>query len=256
MFFLLSKILYFLITPIVWVIILLIGAIWTKQAKWKKRLQWTSLGLLLFFSNPLIYNIFVDWWEVDTITANDIDTPYDVAILLGGFRSDFIAKDEDRFNFGVAANRFTQTLELYRTGKVKKILLTGGSASLMQQVPSESEEAQKLLHRLNIPNEDIIVEPNARNTRENAVFTAEILSHQDTLSRYLLITSAAHLPRAKACFDKAGISYTPYAVDYHTQIMRWDFSFILQPSADILEKWARLIKEWVGYVVYRLVGYV
>ncbi len=256
MFFILSKVLYFLVTPIVWVLGLLVASIWVKHGKWKKRLQWSSLAVLAIFSNPLIYNGFIQWWEVETITAEDISKPYDVAILLGGFGHPYGLPSEQHFRFGTAANRFTQTLELYRTGKIKKILLTGGAADLMQKMPAEAEQAAVLLGKLGVPASNIIIEPNARNTRENAIFTADLLAQEATSTSYLLITSAAHLPRAKACFDKAGIAYTPYAVDHHAEFFRWEFQFLLQPSAITLERWAKLIKEWIGYGVYKIVGYI
>ncbi|MEL6718652.1 MAG: YdcF family protein [Bacteroidota bacterium] len=256
MFFLFSKILNFLINPLVWILAAMLYALWTKKADRKKKSLWLALGLFLFFSNDFLSNQLLHWWEKDSITAGQIQSgAYDVAILLGGYGDAYIVPDHDRFNFGKAANRFTQTYELYQAGKVKRILLTGGKSDIWQANQSESILAKDLLLRLGVPDSAILLEPNARNTRENASFTKELLSqidHQDCL----LITSAFHMKRAKACYDKVNIEYTPYAVDYRSKRSPKSLKYYLVPNSNAFGIWQMLIKEWVGYVVYRLAGYV
>jgi hypothetical protein len=56
-------------------------------------------------------------------------------------------------------------------------------------------------------------------------------------------------------FDKVGVQYEPYGTDYWSEKPRWDLKFLLQPNVLVLFKWTQLIKEWVGIVVYKLVGY-
>jgi len=256
MFFFFSKILNFLINPLVWILAVVVYALWTKKASRRKKSLWILIGLFLFFSNEFLSNQLLHWWEKDTITADQIQqSEYDIAILLGGYGDAYATPDHDRFNFGKAANRFTQTYELYRTGKIKRILLTGGKSDIWQTNKSESILAQDLLLRLGVPDSAILLEPDARNTRENALFTKELLAQTDHQS-CLLITSAFHMKRAKACYDKVGISYTPYAVDYRSKRSPKSLKYYLVPDSSSFGTWQMLIKEWVGFVVYKLTGYV
>ncbi|MEN0046977.1 MAG: YdcF family protein [Bacteroidota bacterium] len=255
MFFLFSKILNFLINPLVWILAAMIYALWTKKASRRKKGLWIATGLFLFFSNEFLSNQLLHWWEKDTITADQIQQgEYDVAIILGGY-GDAYAIPDDRFNFAKSANRFTQTYELYRAGKIKRILLTGGKSDIWQSNESESILARDLLLRLGVPDSTIILEPNARNTRENALFTKEILD-SIKYENCLLVTSAFHMKRAKACYDKVSLTYTPYAVDYRARRSPKSLKYYLVPDGSSFGVWQMLIKEWMGYVVYRFAGYV
>ena len=104
MFFVLSKVLFFLIQPINWIVWPLIYALFGKKKKWRKRALILSLSTGLFFSNHFIFNQFVKLWEVDTITTPDIKKPYDIGILLGGYSNFFIKPDADRHNFSKPTN--------------------------------------------------------------------------------------------------------------------------------------------------------
>ncbi|HMT29521.1 MAG TPA: YdcF family protein, partial [Bacteroidia bacterium] len=78
MFFALSKILEFLLTPFTWIVALLVLSLWLKKPVWKKRLAISSLILLIFFSNPYLANKVINWWEMDPYPLTSIDSPYDV----------------------------------------------------------------------------------------------------------------------------------------------------------------------------------
>ena len=256
MFFLLSKLLQFLIKPIVWVLILLAYAWLGRRPQWKRRTLLTAIGLLFVLSNQAFFNLVIRAWEPDLLTADQIAEPYDIGILLGGFSSPNIVPGADRHNLNDRANRFVNALELYRTGKVRKLLITGGNGSLMQEGPLEAPEARKFLLRLGIPEPDILIESESRNTHENALFTKRLLEEHHPGARCLLLTSAWHMRRAHACFEKAGLATTPFPVDYLSE--RWQLSpdKLLVPSGRILALWELVVKEWVGYMAYGVRGYL
>ncbi len=255
MFFILSKILFIFVQPINWVLGLMLFALFTKKTKWKKRaLIWAAV-LFIFFTNRLIFNQFAKIWELDTITADQIQQPYDIGILLGGYSNSKIIPNHDRFNFSSRANRFLNAYELYKTGKVRKLLLTGGSGDLLQKNPSEGVEMKKYLVRLGVPESDIIVEGKSRNTWENAVFTKQVIDEQYPNAKCLLMTSAWHMRRSIACYEKAGVKFTPFSVDFVTESDRWAPEFSIIPDRAGFYFWEMLIKEWVGMVVYKLQGY-
>ena len=256
MFFILSKILYFLIQPLNWVIALMVYSLFSKKRERKRKALVGAIILSLFFTNRLIYNQVIKLWEFDTITADEIVQPYKLGILLGGYSNSQILPNHDRHNFSQSGNRFFNAYELYRTGKIEKILLTGGSGRLMGIRKKEAHGVHEFLKRIGIPEEDIIIEPESRNTYENAIFTKKILEQKNIRGNFLLITSAFHMRRSKACFDKAGVSYTPFSVDFIGEKDHWRPSNILIPDRKGFANWELLIKEWVGYIAYWVVGYI
>lgn len=255
MFFILSKILLFLLKPITWVAGLLL---WSWFAK--KRKRWTvaaALLILLVFSNPFLFNLTVRAWEKKTLTADQIEQPYDIGILLGGFSAVHTLPTHDRYNFNDRANRFTNTLGLYRTGKIKKILITGGSGRLLQNSePKEAPQAKAFLLKIGIPESDIIIEPKSRNTYENAAYTKALLEERGLLDqRLLLITSAWHMRRAIGCFEAVGLDATPFSVDFLSEVKQASPDKVFLPDARAFYLWELLIKEWVGILAYRIRGY-
>ena len=256
MFYIISKALFFLIQPLNWILGLMIYGLFTKKAK-RKQYSWTAaLVLFLFLGNHFCFNLIVRWWEPETLQFDEIKEPYDIGILLGGYSNFHLLPKDGRYALNERGNRFTQAVDLYFQGKIKKILLTGGSGSLLESMPGEAGAVLDYLLRMGIPREDLIIENQSRNTYENALFTARLLKQQAADSRNLLITSAWHMPRSIACFKKQNISFTPLAVDHMSESIRFIPRSILFPNVYNFYRWELVIKEWVGYVVYRLAGYV
>lgn len=256
MFFILSKILAVFLRPMVWIAISLLLALFAKGQRWRRRSLITAVGLFFFFTNPFLLNQVMRWWEPETLTADQIVEPYDIGILLGGYSNSQIVPNHDRHNFSNRANRFINAFELYQSGKIKKILLSGGSGHLTEDRPLEAKEMQLFLLRLGIPDSSIIIESESRNTHENARYTAQIIQDSFPGTSCLLLTSAWHMPRAAACFEKAGLEVTPFAVDYFSETIRFSPDALFFPYRHSFARWEYLIKEWVGLMMYRLKGYI
>lgn len=255
MFFILSKILFIFLQPINWVFGLMLYALLTKIPQRRRRaLIWATV-LFFFFTNRLIFNQFAKLWEYKTVTADQIQAPYDIGILLGGYSNSQIRPNHDRFNFSLRSNRFINAFQLYKSGKFKKLLLTGGSGDILQKNPSEAEELRKFLLEVGVPASDIIIEGKSRNTWENALFTKKIIDENFPSQSCLLITSAWHMRRSIGCFEKAGVNFTPYSVDFLTERDRWAPENSLIPDRVGFYNWEILIKEWVGCIMYKLKGY-
>jgi uncharacterized SAM-binding protein YcdF (DUF218 family) len=149
-----------------------------------------------------------------------------------------------------------QALQLYHDGHIRKILLTGGSGFVNFQEWKESGLIADILMKSGVPAEDILLENNSRNTYENAVYSADILKKGNYGSDYLLITSASHMRRSMACFEKAGIQTTPFSVDPSSGSGMYTPDKIIQPDAENLVTWDVLLHEWVGMVMYLIMGYI
>ncbi|MEZ4961319.1 MAG: YdcF family protein [Saprospiraceae bacterium] len=256
MFFIVSKVLYFAIQPLNWVLALMLYSLFAKKKSRKRKALVAAIVLGFLFTNRFLYNQVIKLWELKTITADQITEPYDIGILLGGYSNGNILPRHDRQNFSHRAARFLNAYELYKMGKVKKLLLTGGSGDLLQDQPSEAQDMKGFFARIGVPAEDIIIEPDSRNTYENADFTKKILEERYPGASCLLITSAFHMRRSLGCFKKAGVACTPYSVDFITEKDRWAPENTIFPDRNGFYFWEILVKEWVGYLAYWAKGYL
>ena len=125
MFFVVSKILAFAIQPVVWVISLLIFSFLSRNSKNKRRLLISSILVLFVFSNTFIFNCISYAWETEPINPTELKDTFDIAVILGGIAS--YDESTNQTQFFSNSDRILNILPLYHDGRVKKILLTGGS---------------------------------------------------------------------------------------------------------------------------------
>jgi len=253
MFFYLSKILQYLISPTVWIVVTFLLSMVLKEAKLKRYLGIFSLSMLLFFTNPFIFHEFMRAWEPDAIQKEELKAEYDYAIVLSGM----ITYDEkfERINFKSSTDRLLQAIDLYNDGIIKKFYLTGGSGEIFNQKHKEASILQEYLIHLGIPESDILIEPNSKNTYENAVESKKLINPDDELN-LILITSAFHMRRASGCFLKQGYKFDTYVVDRYSGKRKYTLDQLIVPKAEVLEGWTLLIHEISGYIVYDVVGYL
>lgn len=248
MFFILSKVLFFLIQPLVWAVVLLVLSMHSKVEKRRKRYRISALAVLLFFSNQFIFNEVSRVWENQT-PAFQSSEQYDVAIVLGGISN----YDKHHFQSAFYGNseRLINVLPLYFNGQVKKILFAGGSGRLDKQ-NVEAVHIEKYLLSLGVKQEDILLDTQSRNTYENAKFALQLIKKTDLL---LLSTSATHMPRSLACFKKLGAYPTPFVVDYVSyEDNRFNLDKLLVPNPRVIHYWYWLLHEWTGILSYKLKG--
>lgn len=257
MFFILSKIIDFLFSPLNWIIALFIFALISKNEIRKKKFLKFGFFSLLFFTNPYISNL-----SLLLIPATENQTSLNknkkaaIALVLGGMISYDDSKNQVTFNSNV--NRITKAVELYKNKKVKTIFISGGSGSVTY---SEKREASLLKNYLikyfNIPNKDILIENKSNNTYENAKFTNEILKKEKlNKKKIILITSNTHYYRAQKCFEKQGIK-TFILNEKRTKTReKWLPKNLFLPQSDILFTWDNLSHEIIGIITYKCMGYI
>lgn len=253
MFFVLSKLLQYFLMPIIWIAILLLLAIFLKSAKFRRWCLVAATLLLLFFSNPFLANISMRAWEKESVPLEQVGD-YNVAIVLTGV-TEARGFAQDRVHTNKGADRLLHPLKLYRMGKVEKFLITGGTGTLAMDRRPEAEMLKEILLLAGVPEKDILIETRSDNTYQNAIYTGDLLQKHPALQRRLLVTSAFHMRRAKACFDKAGVETDAFPADFYTTEVRYSPDEFLIPNPDAFRLWHRLIHEITGYVVYKVVGY-
>jgi uncharacterized SAM-binding protein YcdF (DUF218 family) len=259
MFFILSKTLGTLTVPShALTLLALIGAVLllTRWRRAGRRILWFCLavfllvgfmpiGIALFFN---LENRFPVWTE----TAG----PPDGIIILGGPIRPYLSGARGQIALGEDAERFTEIPKLAKKYPNARIVFTGGNPRLIGKGTPEAFYAVQLLESFGIAPERIVAEERSRNTEENAAFTKDLVKPKPG-ERWLLVTSALHMPRAVGVFRKAGFPVEPYPVDWHSDGKPRAWWQWLIPGRSPIGGWGALdsaSKEYVGLLVYWLTG--
>lgn len=252
MFFILSKVLLFLLSPFIWVILVFIAGFVLKKPVLKKRSFITAFAMLLFFSNGFIFDQVIKWWEADPVMKNELDSNYDYAIVLGGMASH--DSSMNRIVFHESIDRLLQTLDLYADGFVDTIVISGGSAKLLFKEKKEATVLKDYLVDLGLEPDRIRTDPESRNTYENITNSLKLI-HEPQDRKLLLVTSAFHMRRVKAILKKQGIVADTYPAHFISSIGPFNPANIVLPGAGTFVGWDMFIKEMVGLLIYKLKGY-
>lgn len=255
MMFLLSKLLAFALQPLFLVMLLLLGGL--LLGPWRPRLgrglAWAALLALVASTWTPIPVALMHRLEAQyPAPPPDLDLrPYAGVVVLGGALSHSdLWEAHDKVALNEAAERMTEAVALARLHPHLRLLFTGGNASLSGAGQTEARRARMFFERMGVAQAQMLFEDQSRNTAENATLSA-MLPGVDKNARWLLLTSANHMPRSMGVFLKAGWNVTPYPVDYRTTgAVEWlDFSLASGP-----ETWHAVLHETLGYHVYRWLG--
>lgn len=254
MFFFLSKTLNYFTMPLVIVILLLLLSL-ILRGQWKGRTRVAGIALLLLFSNDFISNEAMKFWEIPATPYAEIQKSYEWGILLTGVTK---AETEpyDRVHFSSGADRATHTVQLYKLGLIKKILISGGSGRLIDIGQREANDLTDALILMGVLREDIVVESDSRNTHESAVNVKAILQNISRPDDCLLITSGFHMRRSLGCFANEGWPVDTFSADIITHNRKFTFDILFIPKYEALNVWQHVIKESIGYVSYKAAGYI
>jgi uncharacterized SAM-binding protein YcdF (DUF218 family) len=253
MFFYLSKILSFGISPFNWLILCLLITVLSKKYKRKKIFFGLTFGILLFFTNSFIFLEFARSWEPDGTKIEDVEH-YNVGVVLGGMAE--YDNNLDRLSIRRGGDRLWQAIHLYHLGKIDKILISGDNGFMLDDGLKEALQFRRVLMDEGIPESDILVEAVSKNTYQNALETKKILDATPENESVLLITSALHMKRSKACFEKLGFKkFGTFTTDHFTgEGRQFQFDHLLIPNESNFTTWNALIHEWVGYFSYWVTG--
>jgi uncharacterized SAM-binding protein YcdF (DUF218 family) len=255
MFFIISKLYSFLLTPFIWLFILLLIKLLTKNNKKLKKLILITFCVFIFFSNDFISREFVRIWEYKITPDDRLSKSYDVGVVLGGGMVTIDTKNK-RITFRNNTDRILQAIALYKEGRIKKMLLSSGSGSLVEKYQNEARIIKPYLIEIGIPEKDILTDTLSNNTRQNAVESAKILSKEYPKGKFLLITSAMHMRRAMGCFRKVGLDVSAYATNVETGPRKYYFDTLFIPNIEALGAWSGLSHEVFGYLSYAIMGYI
>jgi uncharacterized SAM-binding protein YcdF (DUF218 family) len=260
MFFYIAKGVWFLLQPST-LIALLIGygaiLIWTGWARWGRRFVTFGAILLLVAGLSPLGNALILPLEDRFPRANLDDPPPPTGfIILGGADDRLVGEARHAPALNEAGERMVEAAMLARRFPEAKIAFSGGDAGILYKASSEAEGAETLLTVLGVPQDRLILEAKSRDTYENAAFLKEQLTRAGELgsgTRWLLITSAYHMPRAMGAFRQAGFNVEPWPVDYRTR-GKADLTRPFDKVSEGLRRVDVASREWAGLLAYWLRG--
>jgi uncharacterized SAM-binding protein YcdF (DUF218 family) len=251
MFFVFSKTLDLLVTPLFWSLALMGAAAAARLSPRARRgLIAAAFIILLSFSLEPVANSLTHSVEA---SAKSTFRTYDAVVILGGLVEGRAQASTHQIAYNDNVERLITGFELLRDGHAHAAILSGGPIDPPQNRLIEGQALADELEKWGIAKERLIVEDTSRNTRENAVETARLV-RQHGFHSLLLVTSAFHMARALGCFNAAGLAPDTLAVDFrafdsHTYSQSW------LPRAGFLEQSSAALREYLGRLVYRLRGY-
>lgn len=253
MFFLVSKLFAFFTQPsniaISFVLIgtLLLFTRWTRAGRWLLLLA--SVSLLVIGISPLgrvmmiaLENRFPQW-----DASRGAPTGF---IVLGGSVSGEIATARGTAGLAGSAERLTVVPLLAAKYPGAKFVFTGGNASIFGG-PAEADYVMPLFESFGVPRTRVAIENASRNTTENAEFTRKLLNPKPG-ERWVIVTSAFHMPRSVGTFRAAGFEVEAYPVDYRTTGN--DSGEIFQNFGNGFAFVDIATREFLGMLMYRLAG--
>ena len=255
MFFVTSKISWLVASPVILLLIVAFVAVLTSAVRHSSAARATALGAILLLTalamTPIGLLIIAPLEDRFPEPPAHMPPPDGIIVLGGAVRGvESAALGQIVFDEG---ERVVEAAILAKRYPTARVIFTGGTGLLLTaDAPTEAQAAQKLLVELGVDPSRITLETASRNTDENARFTAELIRPQPK-QRWLLVTSAWHMPRSMGLFKKAGFNVTAFPVAFRTlgegRGVRWE----TDPARN-LQTFETAEHEWIGLVAYWATG--
>src|SRR5215471_10921003 len=173
-------------------------------------------------------------------------------IVLGGAVGPELSAARNTPDLNESAERITATAALAQRYPAARIVYSGGNARLVLTGGIEADYAIDLLESLGVARTRVLAERQSRNTIENAEFSKKLVEPKPG-ERWLLVTSAYHMPRAIGAFRRAGFPVEAYPVDWRTRgpIDLW---LPFESVTAGLRRTDTAVHEWIGLLAYWLTG--
>ena len=188
----------------------------------------------------------------------------DVIVVLGG-ATESAQPPRTTVEINSAGDRVLYAARLYQMGKAAHILLSGGNITWLQtRTSTPAEEMADIITMIGVPQEALWFQAESQNTYEDALLCKKFLE-QKGINRILLVTSAMHMPRAVALFEKQGFEVIPAPTDFSVTQADWDDLTRLDlpaqmigllPNSSYLGMTTNALKEYIGMLVYALQGLI
>ena len=254
MFFVASKIFWLLASPVILLLIVALTALVISFLRSSLVWRVVALGAILLLAalaaTPIGLLLIAPLEDRFPEPPPNMPPPDGIIVLGGAIRSaESTARGQTVFSDG---ERVVEAAILAKRYPDARVIFSGGNGSLLAASSTEAQEARKLFVELGVDPSRITLEDASRNTDENARFTAKLVGPVPG-QRFLLVTSAYHMPRSMGLFEKAGFNVTAFPVAFRAlgegRGLLWDTH-----APRNLETFDIAAKEWIGLVAYRATG--
>lgn len=254
MLFYLSKIFWFLIQPLNLAIFLLAFSLLVAWFGWRKLGGFTALLSFLILA-------LSSWTSLGALMLNPLEErfqrpplPNKVAgiVVLGGGFEGAVNLARGGYDINSGGDRFLEAAVLARRYPGAKVVVSGGTGTLVLEGEGDADTAPKLFEALGVPASRLVLETESRNTYENVENIRQLITPGPN-ETWLLVTSAFHMPRAMGLFRKAAIPVQPWPVDYRTSGNE-GIGVMRDNPADSLQTTTMAVREWIGLIAYKFVG--
>ena len=255
MFFVLSKTLGFLLLPTNFLIgIGFVGAIlmFTRFASLGRKLVMAAVLLLVICGLSPLGNLLLYPLEQRFPTWDASRGAPDGIIVLGASIEADLSTAHGTPVVRSSPDRLIAAASLAHRYPKARVVFSGGSANLISNDAREADFAGAIFESLGISKSRLVMERASRNTQENAQFSKALLAPKDG-ERWLLVTSAFHMPRSIGLFRKAGFAVEAYPVDWRVG-HRGDLMSFSNVILDGLGRTEIAVREWMGLIAYRATG--
>jgi uncharacterized SAM-binding protein YcdF (DUF218 family) len=256
MFFVLAKILGFFALPSNLIILSGLLGIVLMATRFRRVGAWfagVSIVLLAIIGLTPIGNALILPLEQRFPAWREGGRPPDGFVVLGGALDAVVSGARHEIALNEAAERMTEVAGLARRYPQARIVFSGGSGQLVFRGENESALALRLFGYFGIARDRIFLEDRSRDTVENARFTRAVADPKPG-ERWLLVTSAYHMPRSIGTFRRAGFAIEAYPVDWRTRGVS-DLRRPFTNLGDGIRRTDTAVREWVGLLAYRLAGH-
>ena len=261
MFLFLSKLIPLFIYPLGLTCILLGVAIATfwKQPRTSAIALALALTILLIGANPLVANGLIRSLEGQYPSLTQI--PQAEAIVILGGSTLPTHPPRPWVEISEAGDRILYGAKLYREGQIPWVILSGGRIPWQGGTTTESADMAELLQSMGVPKTALLQDQTSLNTYENAVNVKRLMQANQLQGPILLVTSATHMPRSMAIFEKQGIQAIAAPTDFQVTTVdpyagTLGFAFKFLPDANPLKLTTKVFKEYLGWLTYRLRGWL
>ena len=253
----LSKILPLFVMPIGIVLLLIVVALLLTRTGWLKTAKslLAAAALLLWLAaTPFVAESLYRALEADYPPKPLADIPAgDCIVVLGGAVGPALWPRVE-VELEEAVDRVYKAAQLARAGRGRMVIVSAGNQPWSASQWAEADLIRELLVEWGVSKEAVFLEGSSRNTWENAVYSKNIIDSIHCGS-VLLVTSAAHMPRAVAAFNSAGVDVVPVSTDVRV-VAGGKFAAVrLLPDARALAMTSEAIREWIGRKFYQMQGW-
>ena len=215
-------------------------------------LVWTAaFGFVLFGWGPMGFILMRPLEDRFPRPPNDMPEPTGIIVLGGVVGAPTVPRGA--IALSQDGERLDETATLARRYPNARIVVSGGTFGSRSEEDSEALIAKRFLIDLGVDSSRITTEPRSLSTAENAAFTRELIMPQPG-ERWLLVTSASHMPRAVGAFRHAGFPVIAYPVGYTTTGRPEDYWAMRLEASTSLVRADVAVHEWLGLIAYRLTG--